>query len=179
MSKIYTSKTHPQIYNIWNHMRRRCTNPKIWIKYPHYQGCTIHDLWKDFENFAYCYENMVGYGLPGRQLDKDILFKGNTIYGPHTCVLVPQDINIMFTSCKNARGLLPIGVSYEGGKYRAKCRLHGTRKFLGCFKTPEEAFMAYKKEKESHIKEIAERYKHEIDPRLYFALLNYEVEITD
>ena len=45
--------------------------------------------------------------------------------------------------------------------------------------TPEEAFLAYKKDKEVYIKELAERWKENIDPRVYEALMNWTVEIND
>ena len=47
------------------------------------------------------------------------------------------------------------------------------------FKTELEAFNAYKKAKESFVKEQAEKWKGKIDPRAYEALMNYQVEITD
>ena len=47
------------------------------------------------------------------------------------------------------------------------------------FKTPEEAFYVYKEAKETYIKEVANRWKDQIDPRVYEALMKYEVEITD
>ena len=43
----------------------------------------------------------------------------------------------------------------------------------------EEAFLAYKQAKELHIKEVANKWKDQIDPRVYEALMNYTVEITD
>ena len=51
--------------------------------------------------------------------------------------------------------------------------------FIGHFDTELEAFQAYKQAKESKVKEVAELYKDRIDPRVYEALMNYVVEITD
>ena len=48
-----------------------------------------------------------------------------------------------------------------------------------CFPTEEEAFLAYKREKESFIKEVANKYKDKLSDIAYNALMNYEVEITD
>ena len=53
-----------------------------------------------------------------------------------------------------------------------------TRK-LGVYNTPGEAFLAYKQAKEAYIKEVANKWKDQIDPRAYNALINYQVEITD
>jgi oligoribonuclease (3'-5' exoribonuclease) len=45
--------------------------------------------------------------------------------------------------------------------------------------TELEAFLAYKHAKEAYIKELANKWKDQIDPRVYDALMNYQVEITD
>ena len=58
-------------------------------------------------------------------------------------------------------------------------RSKGRSEYLGCFKTELEAFNAYKKAKESFIKEQAEKWKSQIDERAYEALMNYEVSIDD
>ena len=42
-----------------------------------------------------------------------------------------------------------------------------------------EAYNAYKTAKESFIKELANKWKGQIDERAYEALMNYKVEITD
>ena len=52
-------------------------------------------------------------------------------------------------------------------------------KTLGRFATVEEAFFTYKLEKERVAKLLAEEYKARVDNRVYDALMNYKVEITD
>ena len=49
------------------------------------------------------------------------------------------------------------------------------------FNTIEEAFVAYKHERELYIKEIAQEYydKGLINIDIYNSLINYEVKITD
>ena len=53
------------------------------------------------------------------------------------------------------------------------------KKTLGYYITAEEAFYAYKQAKEAHIKEVANKWKDQIDIRVYEALMKYEVEIMD
>ena len=55
----------------------------------------------------------------------------------------------------------------------------GKSEHLGFFNTEIEAFNAYKVAKEAFVKEQANKYKSQIDPRAYEALMNYTVEITD
>ena len=50
---------------------------------------------------------------------------------------------------------------------------------LGYYDTPEEAFARYKKYKEDFIQDLAEQYKEEIPHKLYDALMNWKIEITD
>lgn len=179
----YTKKTHRHLYIQWLNIKQRCYNPNRWIKNPTYQGCSVHDDWKyNFQQFAEDYTSMIGYGLPNRQLDKDILVKGNKVYSKDTCILVPHNINILFTNSKNARGQYPVGVIYtphDTPPYMARIRKHGKQIFIGRYRTIEEAFQAYKNAKEQHIKDMANLYKHELDPRAYDALMNWEISEDD
>ena len=74
-----------------------------------------------------------------------------------------------------------MGVQYSESKLRYKAGFtKGMKKvFLGYYATPEEAFQAYKEAKETWIKELADRWKDKLDPRVYEAMYNYKVEITD
>lgn len=49
------------------------------------------------------------------------------------------------------------------------------------YPNPQEAFEAYKKNKEEYIKEIANKYYKEgaVSEKVYNALMNYEVDIDD
>ena len=79
------------------------------------------------------------------------------------------------------RGKFPVGVYYDASrsKFQAYIRVYGKRKHLGRFDTPEEAFLAYKQAKEAYIKEVANKWKDQIDIRVYEALMKYEVDIND
>lgn len=53
------------------------------------------------------------------------------------------------------------------------------KKYLGTFSTIEEAFSAYKKEKELCLKEYTNKYKNILPKQVYDAIYNYQVLITD
>lgn len=165
-------------YVTWLNMLCRCYNPKFNEKHTTYIGCTVCEKWHNFQNFAKWY-NKNYYEIPGEKmtLDKDILIKGNKVYGPDTCVFVPHSINTLFIKRDALRGDLPIGVSYnkQYKKYTASCN----RKCLGKYDTPEEAFQSYKQFKESLIKKVANDYLELIPFNLYQAMMNYEVEYED
>ena len=168
-------------YDTWKHIHTRCYDPKFQEKFPTYENCTVCKEWNNYQVFAkWDNENYYEVGNEKMDLDKDILCKGNKVYSPTTCIYVPHSINMLFTKSNNKRGDLPIGVSKMRNKFIALLNKgNGKQIYLGTYSTPNEAFQAYKKAKEEYIKEVAEEYKDKIPYRLYDALINYEVEITD
>jgi hypothetical protein len=127
-----------------------------------------------------------GWDQPDFELDKDILRKGNKIYGPATCVFVPAELNSLLSGCYRAkrRGKYPIGVCYNKGSgtfiaQMSKDRKVSLDKYLGSFKTVEEAFACYKQAKEAKIKRLAEKWRDHIDIRAYEALMARTVEWDD
>lgn len=166
-------------YNIWANLLKRCKDEKVIKINPTYKDITVCEEWRDFQNFAqWCEDNWKPY-MEGWQLDKDILVKNNKTYSPETCCFVPQEINKTFTKSNKKRGDLPIGVGKNYNKYISQIKTSGKVRFLGSFDTLEEAFQAYKIAKEEYIKEVADKWKDLIDPRVYQAMYNYQVEITD
>ena len=147
-----------------------------------YLECTVSAKFQRYIDFKTWCNIQIGFDQDGWVLDKDILVKGNKIYSPETCCFVPSEINAIFIRQQYIRGKHPIGVWFDkqSGTYQADlCVGRKQRKRLGCFDTPEEAFYAYKQAKESYIKSLAEKWKDQIDPRVYEALLRYEVSIDD
>lgn len=169
-------------YNAWKGMIHRCYNEKEHKRAPTYQNCSVCEEWLYYSNFEQWWDNNY-YEINGQEmhLDKDILIKGNKIYSPQTCVIVPQDINSLFMRKSAKREGLPIGVTFfkRDKKYMANICKFGKQHYLGLYNTPEEAFKVYKQTKEQHIKEVAEKYKDKIPQKLYKALYKWEVEITD
>lgn len=175
-------------YSVWKDMIRRCYEPYHLNKYPTYIDCYVCKEWHNFQNFAkWFYKHY--YEIPGQRmhLDKDILYKGNKIYSPDTCIFVPERINYLFTKSDAKRGKYPIGVCYHKGKetLEAHCSIvingKGKLKHLGTFplNKPFQAFTTYKIFKENYIKQVADGYKDKIPTKLYEALYKWEVEIND
>jgi hypothetical protein len=79
------------------------------------------------------------------------------------------------------RGKYPIGIHKDRNNYVVLLSRYGKQEYLCTFKTPEEAFNAYKVAKEAYIKEVATKYYNDgkIARNVYEALMNYKVEITD
>lgn len=167
-------------YVVWRDMLRRCYDLKIQIKQPTYKNCNVCDEWLIFENFVKWFDkNYYTVENETMNLDKDIINKGNKTYSPQNCIFVPQSINKLILTSKATRGELPIGIRYIGDKYQARCSIKNKTKVIGCFKNIEDAFIAYKNTKETHIKTIAEEYKNKIPYKLYNALCQYTIDIND
>lgn len=169
-------------YNMWRSMLCRCYDEKIHKNRLTYLDCKVCEEWYNFQIFSEWFDNNY-YEIENEKmaLDKDILIKWNKVYSPKTCVFVPETINVLFTKRQNYRGDYPIGVSFDGktNKFKSKVSEYGKIINLGYFDTTKEAFEKYKREKEKHIKEVADEYKFKIPQKLYDALYKYEVEITD
>lgn len=169
-------------YNNWSGMLARCYD----VKHPNnnitYKGCTVCHEWHNFQNFSKWYEENY-YEVPGQImcLDKDLLIKGNKIYSPATCCIIPQNINKLLLKRQNKRGNYPIGVHKCNNKYTSFCGTGNKDKlkYLGLYNTPEEAFQMYKQYKEQLIKDIANKYKEYLPCKVYTALINYTVDIED
>ena len=176
---------HTKEYALWTSMLQRCYCPLFLKERPTYKDCRVSENFRYLPYFKEWCHSQFNYNEvddKGKSfvLDKDILIKGNKVYSPETCCFVPREINALFTKSDKVRGSLPIGVTKNGyGGYTAQLRCHSKNKSLGQFKTPEEAFQVYKVAKEAHIKSLANKWKDQIDPRVYNALMKYEVEITD
>lgn len=169
-----------EAYNRWCDMIHRCYNEKFHQRCPQYKICTVCEEWKNYSNFKVWYKKNKVSDSP-MDLDKDILFKGNTVYGPDTCCFVPHEINTLFLTCKASRGNYPLGVykDSDSDKYISEMSFAGRVIKIGYFDTPKEAFKAYKKYKEKFIKDIANRYKGKIPDKVYRAMMDWKVKITD
>ena len=181
--KSRINKEYTKEYGIWKAMLERCYSKEKRYKNPTYEDCTVCKEWHNFQNFAKWYEENY-YEIEGEKmcLNKDILVKGNKIYSPSTCILVPNRINVLFCKSDKVRGDLPIGVGLSNrikNPYRAYC--HDGEKYmaLGNYNTPKEAFQVYKLYKERLVKQVADEYKPYIPKELYEAMYRYEVEIDD
>lgn len=147
-------------YVKWSAMLNRCYGEMIKNKFPTYEGCYTVPEWHYFMNFKGWMETQ---DWEGKHLDKDLLVRGNRVYGPDTCVFLTAAMNSFVLERQNDRGEWPIGVSFveSRDKFKACCKdsVKASRKnlFLGYFDTPEEAHNAWLKEKLRQAKVLAKR----------------------
>ena len=184
----YNSKDHKLAYHKWKAMLERCTAEAEKLRYSEksYKDCLVCEEWLNFQKFAEWFYSEL-YDIDGEPIciDKDILYHDNQLYSPSTCLLVPQRINLLFIKEKARRGNTIIGSYYHKDRGKYLCSLstseNGKKEkiFLGFFDNEIDAFYVYKYAKEKYIKELADRYKYIIPKKVYDALYQYEVLITD
>ena len=175
--KSSNGKKTSLVYYTWSGMMERGYCDKLKNKYPTYKDCTVCEEWHNFQVFAKWYTEHECFGL-GYELDKDILVKGNKIYSPETCCLVPNKINLLFNTCEKRRGLYPLGVGYNKGKkaFCASVRDNGKLIDLGTYRTPEEASEVYKIAKESLVRSMALEWEGKIEDKVFDILMFWTVE---
>ena len=133
-------------YKRWTSMLERCYSTKYHEKWATYKHCYVCDDWLYFSNFKAWMENQ---DWEGKQLDKDLLIKGNMVYSPETCIFVSRQINNFLVEHAGTRGEWPIGVSLDKkwGRFLSQIAINGKHKTLGYFPSPEEAHDAWRKAK--------------------------------
>jgi len=164
-------------YSQWSSILERSYSEKYQIKKPSYIGCSVDKEWHNFQVFAewhvqkYNSETMQDW-----HIDKDILVKGNKIYSPETCCLVPNEINIIFTKKRASKSKLKTGVFKHGNKFGAQIHKEGEHQYLKLYDSEDKAFLVYKTHKEKYIKEVADEWKPLIEPEVYQAMYNWELD---
>lgn len=193
VGKKYPTKIHYQTtkeYQLWYSMLSRCFDQKMKNRCQSYKNVTCCKEWLLFENFYEWLHSQENFEMwknnKGFALDKDIIQKGNKVYGPDVCCLVPVSVNSIFVKSDGNRGKLPIGVRYDKSvkKYYGSWETNRQGVVIRKSKyvnTPEEAFQFYKGLKEIQIKQVAkEEYeKGTISKKCYEAMMKWEVEIGD
>lgn len=155
-------------YRTWSHMIQRCYSGKLHSTRPTYERCYVCDEWLIFSRFR---DWMIGQDWNGMELDKDIIFQGNRVYSPETCVFVESKLNCFLCDAGTIRGKWPLGVCFKksSSKFMSQCcnPFSGRREFLGYFHDPESAHEAWRSRKHQHAMRYADM---QTDPRIADAL---------
>lgn len=143
------------LFTVWRGMLFRCYEHK---HNKSYEQCSVCDEWLSLNNFSkWFYKNY----RKGWQLDKDILCDGVKIYSPDTCCFVPREINMCVVG-KNAKS-----ITYAKGAWQASFN----QKYIGRYRTKEDATMAYRRMKAQRIEDLTEKYKQELPSKVSNKLL--------
>lgn len=166
-------------YEIWSSMIDRCYGENQQREQcKHYEDVVISDDFLNFSKFRTWYNKQPNAHRKGFHLDKDALSDGVLMYSKDTCTIIPLEINIFLTTRKiKGDKQYPVGVSYVKGfkKFKSACHLGEKGQYYKHFDNEWEAFLDFKRVKEQRAKDLAEKWKYDIDKRVYDKLINFKV----
>lgn len=169
--KVSKNCKHNEPYREWMRILVRCYDESQRFQYSSYAECTVCEEWKCYQNFAQWYEdNFYDIGEGRMHLDKDIIYEGNKLYSPETCIFVPQRINMIFMT-RTRKYDLPTGIHKNDGG--AKYHVMYNTTYLGSYDDLEKATDIYKTEKRKHIRNVADEYKVRIPKNVYDVLISW------
>lgn len=182
-TKYKESKRYAKQYEVWSSMMKRCYN-KNCTRHAWYEDCEVAEEWHNFSTFLKWYDEhyyTLPEGMGTVDLDKDIKVQDCRIYGPDTCLLVPDTINRMLYHRITSKSKYPLGVSYDKKRKKYLARGHVDKEdvYFGSYDTVEEAFIRVKEEKEKEIRKYAKLYKPYMPDEVYQAIINYEIKASD
>jgi hypothetical protein len=171
--------TVPRYIHIkWVNMLKRCYDILTLERCNTYIGCEVCEEWHNLQNFYKWYKENEWTQSVVLECEKDIL-TNNKIYSPQTCVLVPHDINMMFTHFTDKPQGLPQGIvcnEHTNFRYNVGFHKNGKRQAFGTYNTLQEAQKVLQLEKQKYLREKLLKYKNEIPQNLYDMLYNYNFE---
>lgn len=158
LTKISNKRTVE--YSIWTSMMDRCYGERE--QYPAYIDNTeVCKEWLNFQIFSEWFnQNKYDVGNERLHLDKDIQYKGNRIYSPHHCILIPQLINEQFKDHSGREKQTDIDLPYtirrNGGIYSVSYRGYN----LGNYDSVDKCVSIYLVEKKKYLRELIEKYEN-------------------
>lgn len=164
-------------YEVWGAMLARCFSKRLQQKYPTYQECILFEDWKYFSKFKSWMETQ---DWQGKQLDKDILVKGNKLYSPETCVFVTRKVNTFMTEADSIRGKFLIGVYFNKDRKKYISMISESNKSvnLGSYDREEDAHLAYCKRKFENSKLLIK--EENVDDKVAKAIISrYETQLNE
>lgn len=146
-----------------------------------YADCVVCEEWHLFSTFRGW---MQWQDWEGKELDKDILIKGNKTYSPETCVFVDKIVNTFFNEREAVRGEYPTGVDKrkvsKSKPFIAYCSnpFTGVREYLGYYSTSNEAHKVWLKRKTELAILLADMQTNpKVAEAIILKYINYEVQL--
>lgn len=130
------------LYVTWCDMIRRCSkrcSPAQWHRY-YGRGIRVCQKWQKTPTDFIAWAEAHGWE-PGLDLDRE---NNNGGYSPYNCRFVSRTTNAINRGVpkNNKSGFTGVSVCSATGKWRTSISVHGKRKHLGCYSTPELAVAA-------------------------------------
>lgn len=164
----HVNKEQTREYNIWCSMLAQVKRG----------NAGISDNFKSYEYFVEWCQRQKGYEFKGWNLNKNLVPNPGNIYSEDTCCFLPREICSIHTKF-NMDNLqqLNLGITRVFRKYHVNWQKPPLEPLKG-FATKEQAFLAYKQNKEAYVRQLGKQYKDLIDPRVYKYLINYKLSVN-
>lgn len=151
---------HCPYHEKWVNMLGRVYSSYYHKNNPSYIGCSVSEDFKHLTDFKVWVENQPCVDWRDKQLDKDLLFKGNRLYSPETCVFLSRRVNL-FLNVGGKPNKYLIGVTDADSKinpFWGSCKdpLKRYSTHLGYYKTEIDAHLAWKAKKHEYALELAD-----------------------
>jgi len=171
-------------YMAWINMLSRCyydkyiqrnTGNKV------YEDAEVCDEWLNFQNFARWFtEKYLDIQLKEPTikvaLDKDILSEGSKLYSPETCAIIPVEINGALTGCSgvlSGKGKITCRLTKNGKYSITLTNRDGTTRGVQGLNSVEDCLSVYMEHKRIVLRELAEKYKHILEHKVYEKLAKF------
>lgn len=161
--QMYDKRYTLKVTQCWCDMLDRCYGKTHKNKYKTYKDCFVCNDWLNFQNFAKWYYSEKYECDELLNLDKDIMFNGNNLYSPETCLLVPQSIN------KHA--ICGSGCSWRkrSKKWEAYVIEDKKQRWLGEFDEKETAHIVFLEEKNKYWQNKIDSWKDKLPEKVFDA----------
>lgn len=147
----------------------------VWAKLLYRNENNVCNAFKEYEYFHKWYIKLKMHSDKNWVICSSVYDINNKTYNEDSCVLIPIEIKNTLLGLKKKRSL-PNGVYKSNNVYRAAITKNKKIFNLGSYDDVESAYSVYKKHKLLHIKELAEKYRDDLDIKVYQKLINYEIE---
>jgi hypothetical protein len=127
--KASDSGSHTEVYLRWKGILERCYCPRSLKRKPCYLGCSVAEVWHNFQNFAAWFEKN---HIAGFDIDKDIKIPGNKVYSPDACCFVSPTENRSIAGAKRYVFLSPKGESVDIYNLSEFCRKNNLNHRVMC-----------------------------------------------
>ena len=156
-------------YRTWTDLLKRLYDEKYLKRYPSYRSVSVDNTWLVYSKFRDDVRGLKNSEMlkEGWVLDKDIC-SNTKLYSKETCCIVPQQVNIFFSSFSTKHN-----PAYDArcGMYYCYCCFYGVKTYLGRYKTIEESHKVYLNYKIFVVEDMIDKYEGVLDCRVIGGLL--------
>jgi hypothetical protein len=146
-------------YAIWKDILRRCYRQDGY-RFVAYKGVTVCPDWIYRSKFNEWLNSQPQNNWQDLQIDKDLLVKGNKVYGSDTCCFLTGRENLIFRPHSTKLGSVSRIHQCPKRPWRGRKNI-GVVKYVGYFSTKEEAEFVAMRESIPHVIEIANANPHQ------------------